>query len=297
MMLSAHQMKKYLPKGLTKQEAAWWALVLGWDFPNRKKVLRSLQLGELTITSKYFSTEFAFDNVACRCRLSTPDSEILEVKARNEFGEPVCACLSSWRHKVDSLYVYTLSGYRINLDLSAYSDFEYEVADYLILAEKRIERLYETTDKTQSVEDVSRMLAPMAESGRKSLTSWLMKSIRGIPGCESAEEYNSGPFSVSVRIPLGKLDGKDCVGVVRISLLGLFHCAYVVEYGSSPRTCYNYPNGESLFAVREMLHSRGYLPLSRYQLERNVDLKVLHTENAGGTTVKRCLFTGQGILE
>ena len=297
MMLSARQMKKYLPKGLTQQEAFWWALVLGWDFPDRRKVLRSLQLGELTITSKYYSVEFAFDNMACRCKLSTPDSEVLEVKARNEFGEPVCACLSSWRRKVDSLYIYTLSGRRINLDLSVYSDFEYEVADYLILAEKRIERLYETTDKSKTVEEAYRRLTPMAESGRKSLTSRLMKSIREIPGCESAEEYDSGPFSVSVHIPLGKLDEKDYIGVVRISLLGNFHCAYVVEYDSPSSVCYNYPNGGSLFAVREMLHSRGYLPLSRYQLERNVDLKVLHTENEGDTTVERCLFTGQGVLK
>lgn len=95
--------------------------------------------------------------------------------------------------------------------------------------------------------------------------------------------------SVSFVVDLGTMDSSVFQGVFLCSLLGDFYFMYVIKDGfdhifpALEKACYqknierlgqiyNYPHGERLQKVREMLEKFGYKPLCDFMLSKKVEV-------------------------
>lgn len=294
-LIGNNSIRRFLPSSLSCTEKDWIALALRYNFPDRHNVVNQLNNCSITKEETPYGLELIFNNLDDTCIFS--NRIVVELGAMRESGMWVCAQLLSWRGKLDSFYIYTPDGSDLCLDLNEFDDAWFSISDYLNEANKRIEDLYNAGSwKGFKEEILTGRLFGIAKDSRTKIREEVLPEIASrLDGCEFSE-YDSGPFSVSLRIDLSALSTHMFYGIVKISLLGEFFCIYAVNASSPHVDCTNYPSGGKLLELSDMLSNNGYRVLSRYYLDAEAQHQPSVYKGERLATISDCLFSGTGIL-
>lgn len=294
-LICDNPIRRLLPSSLSRTEKDWIALALRYDFPERRDVIEQLSMCDIAREETPYGLELIFDGINEACNLS--NRTVVELGAMRESGIWVCAQLLSRKGKLDSFYIYTPDGSDLCLDLKEFDDAWFNVTDYLAEANRRIEDLYSLKGSDESREEIRfEGLTRIANSNRKRFREGILTDIVSRLGDCNLREYDSGPYSISLRMDLGMLSAHAFYGIARISLLGEFYCVYAVSEADPNVSCTNYPSGERLLELGDMLSGSGFKVLSQHYLSTVAQYQPHAYKGKTPATISDCLFAGFDIL-